>query len=104
MTADLFYNWFRDVFLPQVKEKALLILDGHGSHLSLALAKLASEMNVTILKLPARASHLLQPLDRVIFKGLKSFYEQKLVNWQQAHPGGVLPKGLVKILCQIWET
>jgi hypothetical protein len=105
MTADLFYNWFRDVFLPQVKEKALLILDGHGSHLSLALAKLASEKNVTILKLPAHASHVLQPLDRVIFKGLKSSYEQKLVNWQRAHPGDVLSRpGLVKILCQIWET
>ena len=52
-TAELFYDLFQDVFLPQVKEKTLLILDNLGSHLFLVLVELALEKNVTILKLPA---------------------------------------------------
>jgi len=88
-----------------VKEKALLIIDGHGSLLFLALVELVSKKNITIHKLPASASHIPQPLERVIFKRLISSYEQKLVNLQLAHPGDVLPKvGLLKILCRICET
>ena len=61
--SDLFMKWFEFQFLPHVKGKALLILDGHGTHalaklakLSLALEKLANENNVTMLKLPPHAS------------------------------------------------
>jgi hypothetical protein len=53
-----------------VKGKALLVLDSHDFHVFLPLVELASQKNVTILKLPAHASHVLQPFDRVIFKGL----------------------------------
>jgi hypothetical protein len=32
MTAHLFYNLFKDVYLPRVKGKSILILDGHGPY------------------------------------------------------------------------
>jgi len=64
----------------------------------LALVELASEKIVTILKLSAHASHVLESLVRVISKGMKSSYEHELVNWQRAYPDDVLPKeGLMKI-------
>ena len=112
MTSDLFMNWFEFQFLPHVKGKALLILDGHGTHalaklakLSLALAKLANENNVTILKLPPHASHMLQPLDKVVFKGMKVSYDQNLSKWQREHPGNILSKkDFVCLLSKVWDT
>ncbi len=51
MTEEVFTNWFKTHFLPNLKSKpALLIYDGHLSHLSLDLIETAIANEVTILK------------------------------------------------------
>ena len=52
MTLDVFYDWFRDFILSQVKEQTFLVLDSNDLHLSLDLVKLAWGKNFTTLKLP----------------------------------------------------
>ncbi|KAJ3440181.1 protein derived from transposon [Anaeramoeba flamelloides] len=59
-------------------ENALLIIDGAPSHRPDEGHLLCEKSKIQILFLPANSSHLLQPCDVVIFKGLKSYLKQQL--------------------------
>ncbi|KAF2891146.1 hypothetical protein ILUMI_15027 [Ignelater luminosus] len=56
--------------------------DGHVTHISVELIKLAQENQVAIIKLPPHTTHVLQPLDVAVFKGLKTKWDQELCKCQ----------------------
>ncbi|KAF2887384.1 hypothetical protein ILUMI_18789, partial [Ignelater luminosus] len=87
METILFHNWFRDVFLKNISphRPVLLIYDGHVTHISVELIKLAQENQVTIIKLPPHTTHVLQPLDVTVFKELKTKWDKELCKWQRKH-------------------
>jgi 4-hydroxybenzoate polyprenyltransferase len=69
------------VFLPQtepddVADARLLIVDGHGSHISDEFMTICYLNNVHLLFLPAHTSHVLQPLDLGYFSSLKTAYRR----------------------------
>jgi hypothetical protein len=47
----------------QPGEKRLLILDGHGSHISLEFTQFCDAPDIVLFCLPAQTTHLRQPLD-----------------------------------------
>lgn len=48
---------------------------------------------------------MLQPLDKVVFKGMKVSYDQNLSKWQREHPGNILSKkDFVCLLSKVWDT
>lgn len=76
-------EWLRNVFDPQTKhrhpgEPRLLILDGHGSHLTYYFVKYARENDIIILCFPAHATAMLQALDLVIFSVLSRAWTEVL--------------------------
>ena len=82
MESEQFIEWFRRIFLVHANKlagKKLLILDGHASHVSLQLKKLAADNNIILFRPPAHTSHFLQPLDVGVFKTVKSEW-RKVVN------------------------
>jgi hypothetical protein len=52
----------------------LLILDGHGSHLTPAFNKACKDNDIITIYMPPHSSHLLQPLDVGCFSLLKHAY------------------------------
>ena len=78
MDGDLFLKWFTKIFLPSTAHlrPALLILDGHTSHLTIELIDMARENNVILFCLPPHTTHFLQPLDVAVFRSLKSFFSK----------------------------
>lgn len=73
--------WLRTVFIPSTKpddpkEPRLLILDGHGSHMTEDFLFECYINNIYVLFLPAHASHVLQPLDVAVFGPLKQAYRK----------------------------
>ena len=77
-------EWLQTVFIPQTRPKnpkrwRLLIVDGHGSHISDDFIWDCFNNKIYMLFLPAHASHVLQPLDLSIFSPLKSAY-RKLID------------------------
>ena len=76
MDEELFYSWFSKLFVPQTNHlrKRILIIDGHGSHMSLKLIDSAIENNVILYCLPPHTAHFLQPLDISVFKPLKNHF------------------------------
>jgi hypothetical protein len=72
-------RWLKEVFIPATNERTrggyrLLVLDGHGSHLTPDFDRTCKENNIIPLCMPAHSSHLLQPLDVGCFGPLKRAY------------------------------
>lgn len=87
MTTSIFHNWF-EKFVDETKHirPLLLIFDGHLTHMSVLTIELAMKENITLLKLPAHCTDVLQPLDVSCFNPLKSYYERELT--EQVHKTG----------------
>lgn len=89
ITSAIFLDWLKIHFVPRKPAgKVLLLLDGHSTHCnSVAMLEYANENEIILLSMPSHTSHYLQPLDRAVFKSLKSnFYEQCRL-WINQNPG-----------------
>ncbi len=70
--SELFFLFFKKfIEMAPPKRPVLVILDGHGSHLSLGVLKLARDNDIHLLCLPPHTTHLYQPLDRILLGSLK---------------------------------
>ena len=58
--------------------RRLLILDGHGSHHTIEFIKYCEKHEIVPFGLPPHLTHILQPLDVVVFQPLKHYYSKEL--------------------------
>jgi len=70
------YEWLTTVFEPTTRPTdpsfyRLLIMDGHGSHITANVIRYCMEHGIDLLILPPHTSHMLQPLDVTVFSPLK---------------------------------
>ena len=76
-------RWLKHAFLPSTYPSPdiprLLLLDGHGSHVSIEFMRVCWESNVFLYYLIPHSSHILQPLDLSCFGVLKSRYRSQLL-------------------------
>ena len=70
-----------------VERPVLLLLDNHGSHLSIEGIQLAKDSGVVMLSFPPHCSHRLQPLDRSAYGPFKRFISTAQDSWMRNHPG-----------------
>jgi hypothetical protein len=82
-------KWLTKLFIPATDAcrkgaYRMLILDGHGSHLTPQFDQICTSNNIIPICMPAHSSHLLQPLDVSCFAVLKREYgrlvEQRMRN------------------------
>jgi DDE superfamily endonuclease len=76
-------NWLENVFDRLTKEKAkrerrLLIVDGHSSHVNMRFIDYADMNRIVLAVLPPHSTHRLQPLDVGLFSPLATFYSQQI--------------------------
>jgi hypothetical protein len=70
-------------FIPETKpsntnEWRLLLLDGHGSHVTIESMKLAMDNKIYVFYLPPHISHMTQLLDLTYFLLVKVRYQREL--------------------------
>ncbi|KAI5119871.1 hypothetical protein M0805_008542 [Coniferiporia weirii] len=77
-------EWFEKIFIPFIKARntgpsrpSLLLLDGHGSHLTDHMRELAISNEVHLVCLPPHTTHQLQPLDVGIFTHVQWAWEDQ---------------------------
>jgi hypothetical protein len=80
-TDEIGLRWLQKHFIPHTNSRVrgrfqLLILDGHGSHLTPQFDRICAENNIIPLCMPSHSSHLLQPLDVGCFAVLKRAYSR----------------------------
>ena len=78
---DLFLQWFK-FFLANIPptRPVLLIMDGHGTHMSIELIELARSSGVHLLCLPSHTTHVLQPWMWVCLSPLKAIFQRLAAN------------------------
>jgi hypothetical protein len=81
-------TWLKDVFEKHTAHRTkgvyrLLILDGHGSHLTPEFDLFCTEHSIITLCMPPHSSHLLQPCDVSFFAVLKRRYGQQIQGYMR---------------------
>jgi len=64
----------------------MLLLDNHGSHMSIEGLDLCKKNGVTLLTFPPHCSHRLQPLDVAVYAPLKKYYSTACTSWMHRNP------------------
>jgi len=85
----LFAKWlehFIHMVKPSVEDPHVLLLDGHVSHKSLEVVDLCRQNGITLLCFPPHTTHVLQPLDRVFYGPLKTFYNKACESFMLHNP------------------
>jgi hypothetical protein len=85
-------SWLKHVFDRSTKEKAgrsyrLLILDGHGSHLTMDFIEYCDRNRILLAIYPPHSTHTLQPIDVVMFKPLSSAYSTQISHFMERSQG-----------------
>ncbi|EED13708.1 pogo transposable element, putative [Talaromyces stipitatus ATCC 10500] len=80
-TDKIGLEWLKTHFIPLIDGRTsgkywMLILDGHGSHLTAEFDHTCTKNNIIPVCMPPHSSHLLQPLDVGCFAVLKRHYGQ----------------------------
>jgi hypothetical protein len=80
---ELGYAWLTTIFDRETKEKArrkwrLLILDGHGSHVTMRFINFCDTNKILLALYPPHSTHTLQPLDVSLFGPLAKAYSLEL--------------------------
>lgn len=91
MQLSIFTEWFLHFLAhtkPSVDDPALLIMDGHMTHIkNLDVIRLARDNYVTIVVLPPHCSHRMQPLDVSFMKPLNAYYVRAIETFLRNNPG-----------------
>ncbi|KAI4462668.1 hypothetical protein MML48_4g00001117 [Holotrichia oblita] len=89
INSELFMNWLKEYFLPRKPDrKVLLVLGGHSTHCnSVEMLEFADSHDIILVTMPSHTSHYLQPLDRAVFKSLKSHFYESCQIWLKRNPG-----------------
>ena len=61
-----------------ISAKRLLIVDGHGSHHTKQFIQYCEDHSIIPFGMPPNLTHLLQPLDVVVFQPLKHYHAKAL--------------------------
>lgn len=88
-------------------QEAVLIFDGHASHITLDICKLALKHRITLVRLPSHLTDKLQPLDKCVFGPVKIIWDRKLAQHGRASMGRghyqLSKKDFVETLAEVWE-
>ena len=87
MRSDVFYEYIANDFNDwlvknNIKKPVILFVDGHRSHMSMALSLFCDENGIVLYALPPNTTHIMQPADVSVFKPLKQEWKKTLRNWQ----------------------
>ena len=107
--TEVFFEWVANEFYPwltkqQVKLPVLLIVDGHSAHINLQTAEFCYEKQIILYCLPPHSTHVLQPLDVAVFRGLKLRWYNALRKFQGIHIGEFVTKASFgKVFGEAWD-
>ena len=85
---ELFLVWikhFTNFTKPTAEDPLLLIMDNHGSHITLESYKFCKENHIHVVSIPPHSSHRLRPLDLAFFGPLKTAFNAECDRFLRAN-------------------
>ena len=108
MTADVFFTWLSSIFYPEIKDSVsfpvIFFLDGHTSHINLAIADFCAENNIILYCFPAHASHILQPLDVSVFGPLKKKWNKSINHFRNQYGVAITRSQFFQVFDTAWKA
>ena len=93
---DIALQWLQRVFIPETvcspPAPRLLLLDGHGSHMTVEFMKECWNHQIRCFYLIPHSSHVLQPLDLSCFSFIKSEYRKQVAALSQVDDAAPIKK------------
>jgi hypothetical protein len=89
---ELGVSWLQSLFNKETAAKAkrdwrLLIVDAHGSHLTLRFLNICQSHRILLAVYPPHSTHRLQPLDVSLFRPLAAYYSQSIDDFTRLSQG-----------------
>ena len=109
MTSESFFSYivnclFKELTDRQIQFPVIIFLDGHSSHINLALAQFCKEKKIYLYCFPPHASHILQPLDTCVFGPLKGNWNKSLRDYAANNVNEPMKKSLfLQVFLPCWE-
>ncbi|XP_045492332.1 tigger transposable element-derived protein 1-like [Colias croceus] len=80
MRGEIFFEYITNEFNSwivdnNIKKPVLLLVDGHKSHMSLALSTMCEKLQIILYALPPNTTHILQPADVSVFAPVKTYWK-----------------------------
>jgi hypothetical protein len=66
--------------------------NGHATHITAGIIKIARDSNVHLFVLPPHSSHMLQPLAVAVFSPFKQQLNSEIHNYLHSHPNTVIAR------------
>jgi len=110
MNGENFYEYIANIFYPwlvenKVKFPVILYIDGHSSHLTMAVSDFCREKQIILIALHPNATHVLQPLDVSFFHPLKVAWRKVVTDWRMKNNGNKITKeNFAKLLKSAIDT
>lgn len=97
MTGESFYEYIANIFHPwlvknNIQFPVALFVDGHSSHLTMALSDFCVENQIELVALFPNSTHIIQPMDVAVFRPLKSAWKTAVHNWRLENNGSRLKR------------
>lgn len=86
MRSNIFYEYIANSFHKWILENeipkpVLVFVDGHKSHMTMALSEFCENHGIILYALPPNTTHILQPADVSVFKPLKTEWKITVRHW-----------------------
>jgi hypothetical protein len=111
MNNEIGLAWLKQVFDRDTKAKArssyrLLILDGHGSHVTMYFIEYCNANKILLAISPPHATHTLQPLDVSLFKPLSTAYSNEISDFMERSQGltSMSKRDFFPLFYRAWEA
>ena len=95
MKAETFFEFIANGYVPYLEEHEIqrpvvLFVDGHKTHLTMQVPQYCEDHEVILYLLPPNTTHMLQPADVAVFKPLKSYWREKVHQFQRENVNAVV--------------
>ena len=108
MTSEAFFSWFSNLFFAEIRNKVqfpiLVFLDGHSSHVGLAMSEFCRKNNIILYCFPPHASHIIQPLDICVYGPLKKIWNKAITNFKEKFNAVMNKSNFFTVFDDAWET
>ncbi|KAL8573331.1 hypothetical protein ACOMHN_032793 [Nucella lapillus] len=105
--GEIFATWLKTAFIPatnHLPRPVILFLDGHKTHVTMAVSDVCRDKGIILYQLPSHSSHVVQPLDLTTFKPLKKGWRDEVMRFQEAESDTVGKKDFAKLLKVAWKN
>ena len=107
ISSDSFFTWFTSLFFSEIKDKVqfpiVVFMDGHVSHINLAISEFCQANNIILYCFLPHASHIVQPLDISVYGPLKKNWNQALTNFKERYQQPMSKNNFFTVFDEAWE-